>query len=72
MERLRLAASAASSDEELDDILTADEVADWLRFRPSTIYAWAASGKLPCVRLGGRIRFLRCDVLRWIEARKVG
>ncbi|GFO81566.1 MAG: hypothetical protein A49_11930 [Methyloceanibacter sp.] len=53
-------------------ILTVPEVADWLRVRPSTIYTWAASGKLPCLRIGGRIRFLLADVLRWLEARKEG
>jgi excisionase family DNA binding protein len=38
--------------------------------RPSTIYDWAAAGRLPCLRLRGRLRFLRGDVARWIEAQK--
>jgi excisionase family DNA binding protein len=52
-------------------LLTVEELADWLRLKPSTVYAWAASGKLPSVRIGNRLRFQRSDVLRWIEARKV-
>ena len=55
-----------------EEILTVREVAHWLKLRPSTIYAWAASGKLPCLRLGSRIRFTRSDLLRWLEARKEG
>jgi len=51
-------------------LLTVDEVAIWLRVRPSTIYVWTSTKRLPCIRLGGRLRFCRDDVLRWIEARK--
>lgn len=53
-----------------ESLLTVSEVAAWLRLRPSTVYSWAASGRIPCVRLGGRLRFARGDILRWIEARR--
>jgi excisionase family DNA binding protein len=53
-------------------LLTVPELANWLRLKPSTIYAWAEAGRLPCVRLGGRLRFVRGDVLRWIDARREG
>jgi len=53
-------------------LLTVTEVAHWLQLRPKTIYAWAASRRIPCVRIGNRIRFRRYEVLRWIEARKEG
>ncbi len=51
-------------------LLTVNEVANWLQLKPSTIYAWAASGRLPHVRVGGRIRFQYTDILGWLEARK--
>lgn len=51
-------------------LLTVREVAEWLRMKPSTIYDWAAAGRLPCLRLRGRLRFLRGDVARWIEAHR--
>lgn len=54
------------------ELLTVPELAEWLRLRPSTIYSWAAAGRIPCVRIGGRIRFSRGEILRWIEARKEG
>lgn len=51
-------------------LLTVPEVAAWLRVQPSTIYAWAAAGRLPCLRLGGRLRFHRGDVASWLYGRK--
>ncbi|MFH1680232.1 MAG: helix-turn-helix domain-containing protein [Candidatus Eisenbacteria bacterium] len=53
-------------------LLTVDEVAEWLKVSASTVYDWAARSRIPCVRLGGRLRFVEDDVLRWIEARKEG
>jgi len=53
-------------------LLTVNEVAEWLKVSASTVYDWAARSRIPCVRLGGRLRFLEDDVLRWIEARKEG
>jgi len=49
------------------ELLTASEVAQWLRLKGSTLYSWAATGKIPCVNLNGTIRFIRSDIERWIE-----
>ena len=51
-------------------LLTVSDVARLMRLCSSTVYSWVAAGRLPCVRLEGRIRFLHRDLLRWIEARK--
>ena len=48
---------------------TVKEIAEWFSMKPSTIYGYAANSRIPCIRIGGRIRFIRDDVLRWIEAR---
>lgn len=53
-----------------EPLLTVPEVAAWLRVKPSTVYAWVERGELACFRLGGRLRFSRNQVLRWIEARE--
>ena len=50
-------------------LMIAAEVARWLRLSCSTTYAWAAAGKIPCVRLGGAIRFVHSDIERWIHER---
>jgi hypothetical protein len=31
------------------------------------VYAWAATGKISCVKLNGTIRFIRADIERWIQ-----
>ena len=55
-----------------ESLLTVPEVARLCRLSPKTIYAWEASGRIPCILIGNRIRFDRRDVLRWLEARKKG
>lgn len=50
-------------------LMIAAEVALWLRMRCSTIYAWAATGKIPSVKINGAIRFVRSDIEHWINDR---
>jgi excisionase family DNA binding protein len=50
-------------------IMIATEVALWLRMRCSTIYTWAATGKIPSVKMNGAIRFIRSDIERWMHDR---
>jgi len=50
-------------------LMIAAEIALWLRMRCSTIYSWAAGGKIPCVKINGAIRFIRSDIERWIVDR---
>ena len=53
---------------EVPRILTAKEVADYLRCHISTVYRLAKNGKLPAFRLGADWRF-REDVLQnWLDA----
>jgi excisionase family DNA binding protein len=51
------------------ELLIAAEVTGWLRITRSTAYAWAATGKIPSVKLNGAIRFVRADLERWIQER---
>ncbi len=44
------------------EIMTADEVAEMLRLRPSTVHDYARRGLLPSIRLGRSRRFVRVDV----------
>ena len=67
----------ASSDPELEPLLTAEEVAPILRERPATVYEAAANGRIPCVRLWegrkrGLVRFRRSDIENLIRQRSVG
>ena len=47
-------------------LLTIKDVAEQLRIKPSTLYAWTAQGKIPCVRIHGLIRFLPEEIEGWL------
>jgi excisionase family DNA binding protein len=53
----------------LDKLLTADQVAALLNGVPvSTVHAWARSGYLPSIKIGRHRRFVRDDVLAFLQA----
>jgi excisionase family DNA binding protein len=56
----------------LAPLLTVQEVADLLRIHPKTVYDLAARGRMPCVRVGSRLRFVPRELDRWLSARKEG
>jgi excisionase family DNA binding protein len=51
-----------------EPLLRPEAVAEILACSPKTVYAWAASGLLPSVRLGRLVRFRPADVCGFIEA----
>lgn len=56
----------------LPDLLTADEVAQALRVKTSSVYRWAKVGVLPEVRIGGVVRFRREDVETLLAGTRAG
>lgn len=60
-------------------ILTIDEVASMLRVSKKTVYEWTSTrgierlrrNPFPVLRIGSTIRFVREDVLAWINKQKV-
>jgi excisionase family DNA binding protein len=51
----------------LDELLTADEVAELLRVPRSTVSDYARRGVLPSIKIGRHRRFVRSDVASAIE-----
>jgi len=49
------------------EILTLEEVADYLRLKPQTIYKWAQERRIPVVKLGKEWRFRRSVLDRWLD-----
>lgn len=49
-------------------LLTIQDVARQLQIKPSTLYAWAAQGKIPCLKIHGLVRFKPEDITRWAES----
>ena len=66
---------AAAQDSPLtglsEPLLTADDAAALLRVRRSTVYELARTRRLPHVRVGRRILFVRSDLAAWVVANRV-
>ena len=54
------------------DILTATEVAKYLRVPKSTLYYLATRGKLPAFKVGRHWRFKRTKLEAWMERQPDG
>jgi len=67
--QLRLAAEAkpASLSEPL---LKAADAAALLSVRTSWVYEAVRDGRLPCVRVGRHVRFLRADLEDWVRGQR--
>ena len=50
-----------------DKIMTLEEVADYLRLKPQTIYTWAQEKKIPAAKLGKEWRFKKSIIDRWFN-----
>lgn len=53
---------------ELPTLMTAEHVGELLNGVPvSTVHAWARTGYLPSVKIGRHRRFVREDILKFIQ-----
>jgi excisionase family DNA binding protein len=48
------------------EIMSADEVAAWLKVDRKTLYSAAARGEIPHQRLGKRLLFNRAALVSWL------
>ncbi len=53
----------------MHEIMTIEEVAEYLRVSERTVYDWAQKGDLPGGKLGTTWRFKRGDVENWVNSR---
>lgn len=51
-----------------NELMTTDELAEYLRVDRITIYRYLKEGKIPALRIGGRWRFRRSDIDEWLTA----
>lgn len=47
------------------------QLADYLNVKPTTLYAWAAQGKIPSLKLHGLLRFRQDEIDQWLESCRV-
>jgi excisionase family DNA binding protein len=50
-----------------DKIMTLEEVANYLRLKPQTIYTWAQEKKIPAAKLGKEWRFKKSMIDKWFN-----
>lgn len=51
----------------MDEIMTIEELAKYLKLKPQTIYTWAQNGKIPAAKLGKEWRFKKSVVDKWFN-----
>jgi len=51
-----------------DEIMTIEEVAEYLKVKPQTAYKWAQEGQIPGAKLGKEWRFRKSILDEWIDA----
>ena len=47
-------------------LLTIRDLSQQLQIKPATLYAWAAAGKIPCMKIHGVLRFDPKAVQDWL------
>ena len=48
--------------------LTVKALSQRLQIKPSTLYAWASQGKIPCRKIHGLVRFNPTEIDRWLAS----
>ena len=55
------------SDQSYPEVMNVNEVADYLRVAPATIYRLAQQSKIPCGKVGRSWRFRKEAIDHWIS-----
>ncbi len=55
----------------MDTLWTAEQVANVLNCKPSSVYSWAKEGKIPAFKLNGCLRFNSKEIEEWIESNRL-
>lgn len=51
-----------------EEILTLQEIAEYLKVDKRTVYRMVKSKKLPAFKVGNQWRFSKTDIFKWIES----
>lgn len=61
----------SGSGNRLAELLTTEELADWLKVSPRTVRRWARDNEIPCLVMCGQWRFDRSAVTDWLQPSEV-
>jgi len=53
-----------------NELLTPQELADFLDVKLSTVYYWSHIGFIPRIKVGRHLRFKRSSIQTWLEKRE--
>lgn len=51
-----------------DEIFTVDECAAFLNLQKQTVYQLVSERKIPVIKKGKKLRFLKADILTWLKS----
>lgn len=54
----------------MNNLLTVEEISKILNCKPSSIYSWVKSGKIPALKINGLVRFCPSEVEEWLQKNK--
>jgi excisionase family DNA binding protein len=54
----------------MNDILTLQEVAEYLKLSERTVYGYTQKGLLPGIKIGNSWRFRKTDIDAWLDAQR--
>ena len=59
-------------DAPIREVMTIDQVADYLQVSTRSVYALAGEGDIPAAKVAGQWRFLKASVDAWLDALSQG
>jgi len=57
---------------EMSELYTVKELAQYLKFNPTTIVRMASRGEIPAIKVGRQLRFDKSQIDRWLYTRTTG
>ena len=49
------------------ELMTIEEIADYLRVKKRTVYEWLKKGKIPAIKTVGQWRFKKTQIDNWLD-----
>ena len=60
---------AETSGQSSEPLMTTRDAATYLKMSESTLYHWATDGRIPCLKVGGALRFRRSVIDAWLAGK---
>ena len=54
----------------MEELLTLEELATYLKISKPTLYKMVENGKIPALKIANRWRFKKDDINRWVEKQR--